>query len=135
MQFIRGPEQARGISDPAIRRLVQERYAEVCNGEPYDADVHGEMIVVQERDTLVSMEEETGLPIATNPFDGARFPDLEFVPVWEWIENHNSCFVCTFVLTDSGGGTSLFVPKHSGIDADLLALCARFAVPVPEVTP
>jgi len=49
MLFIRGPDQERRIVDPEIRRLVEERYAEVCNGDAYDPDVHGEMVVVEQR--------------------------------------------------------------------------------------
>lgn len=44
MIYIRGADQARRIGDADIRRLVERRYAEVCNGEPYDAEIHGEMI-------------------------------------------------------------------------------------------
>lgn len=35
------PDEARRIDDPDIRRLVHQRYAEVCNGEPYERDIHG----------------------------------------------------------------------------------------------
>lgn len=135
---VRGPVEARRIDDPDIRGLVERRYAEICNDEPYDPEIHGEMVVVEPGDTLASLEEETGLPIATNPFDECRFPHPEFIPVCEHLEKHAGVhagvYAMTFILTDDGAGTILFIPRQQGIDADLLALCERFAEPVFEPT-
>jgi len=124
---IRGPDAAGRIGDPAIRRLVEERFDQVLNGDEYDPDIHGVMIVVEPGDTLDSLEEQSGLPIATNPFDGARFPDPNFVPACEALEEHAGCYEMMFLFSDDGAGVNFFIPKQ-GIDADLLALCARFSV-------
>jgi len=124
---IRGPDDARRIDDPDIRDLVEQRYAEVCNGEPYDADIHGEMIVVEPGDTLQSLEGESGVPIASNPFDDVRYPDPDFVPVCEYLEEHPHCYEVLFLFSDDGAGVNFFVPKQ-GADAEILAFCARFAV-------
>ena len=126
MIFIRGPDAAGRIGDPAIRRLVEERFDQILDGDEYDPDIHGVMIVVEPGDTLDSLEEESGLPIATNPFDGARFPDPNFVPTCEYLEEHAGCYEMMFLFSDDGAGVNIFVPKQ-GIDADLLALCARFS--------
>ena len=134
MLFIRGPDQARRISDPEIRRLVEQRFAEVCNGDPYDRDVHGEMIVVETSDTLESLERDSGCPIASNPFNDSRFPDPDFVPVCEYLEEHSHCYEMMFLFSDDGAGINFFIPKQ-GIDADLMMICRRFAVPVPEPIP
>ena len=131
---IRGPDQARRISDPDIRQLVEQRIAEVCNGEPYDSDVHGEMIVVEPGDTLQSLERDSGVAIASNPFDESRYPDTDFVPVCEYLEEHSRCFEMMCLFSDDGAGVNFFVPKR-GADAEILAFCARFAVHAPEVTP
>jgi hypothetical protein len=132
MRFIRGPDQARRIDDPDVRRLVEQRYAEVCNGEPYDAEIHAEMIVVEPGDTLASLEGESGVPIASSPFDDSRFPDPDFVPVCEYLEEHSHCYEMMFLFSDDGAGINFFIPKQ-GTDADLLELCARFAVRAPEL--
>jgi len=129
MLIVRGPDAAGGIVNRDIRSLVERRFAEICNGEPYDRDVHGEMIVVEAGDTLDSLESETGLPIATIPFDESRFPDPEFVPVAEALEEHAATYEMTFILTDDGCGVSLFIPKRPDIDPELLSLCAKFSVP------
>ncbi len=125
---IRGPDQARRIDDPAIRRLVERRFLEICDGELYDAEVHGELVVAEPRDTLASLERQSGCPIASNPFDGSRYPDPEFVPACEVIEEHATCFEMVFVLNDDGFGVLIFVPKQPGIDRELLSLCRAYAV-------
>ena len=134
MLFIRGPDEARRIADPGVRRLVEERFAQVLAGEPYDPGIHGEMIVVEAGDTLSALEAESGCPIATNPFDECRFPDPDFVPVCEYLEEHPRCYEMMFLFSDDGAGVNFFVPKH-GTDADVLALCARYAVRAPEPIP
>ena len=125
---IRGPDQVRRIDDPYICQLVEQRFVEVCNGEPYDPEIHGEMIVVEPGDTLASLERDSGCPITTNPFEDVRFPDPDFVPVCEYLEDHSHCYEMMFLFSDDGAGINFFIPKSPGIDADLLELCARFAV-------
>ena len=120
---IRGPDQTRRISDPGIRALVEERLAQLCDVDPDEAV----LVLVEQADTLDVLEEATGLSIATSPFDGTRFPDPDFHPIWEWAEEHKSCWECAFVTSDSGS-TTLFVPKQPTIDADLRELCTRFSV-------
>ena len=127
MLVIRGPTDAGRIHDTEIRRLVEERFAQVCAGEPYDPDVHGEMLVVEPGDTLQSLEGESGVPIASNPFDDVRYPDPDFVPVCEYLEEHPHCYEVLFLFSDDGAGVNFFVPKQ-GADAEILAFCARFAV-------
>lgn len=130
---IRGPDQARRIADPDVRRLVERRFNEICDGEPYQEEVHGTFILVEPGDTVADLEEESGFPIMHNPFDGARFPAPEFVPVAEVIEQHKSAYELVLIFTDEGTGSNIFIPIHPGIDAELLAMCARFSLPAPEL--
>ena len=127
MIVIRGPDQVSRIADPALRALIDERLSQLCDCDP-DETV---LVLVEPADTLHGLEEETGLPIATNPFDDLRFPDPDFSPLWEWVEESESCWECAFVTSDSGS-TTLFVPKQPDIDADLVSLCQRFSVPVSD---
>ena len=126
---IRGPDRASRIDDPDIRRLVEERFAQVCDGEAYDPTVHGEMIVVEMGDTLQSLEGESGVPVASSPFDDARYPDPDFVPVCEYLEDHSHCYEMMFLYSDDGAGVNFFIPKSPGMDAELLTFCATFSVP------
>jgi hypothetical protein len=45
MLTIRDPTDIHSIPDPVVRRLVQRRWSEVINGQPYDIGTHGEMLV------------------------------------------------------------------------------------------
>jgi hypothetical protein len=127
---IRGPDQTRRIADPDIRNLVEKRLSEICDGEVYDAEIHGEMIIAEFGDTLESLEGETGYPIASNPFDESRYPDPDFEPICEYMEEHSQCYELTFLFSDDGAGACLFIPKSAGIDADVLAFCATFSSPL-----
>lgn len=52
MYILRDPALASSIADPDIRSLVEQRFAQVCEGKPYDYDQHGYMIVVEPGDTV-----------------------------------------------------------------------------------
>lgn len=127
---IRGPDQTQVIDDPVIRNLVEKRFFEICEGEAYDAAIHGEMLLVESSDSLESLEHETGCSIGTNPFDESRFPEPDFVPICEYLEEHLQCYELTFLFSDDGAGISFFIPKSAGIDSDLLAFCTAFATPL-----
>jgi len=133
MITIRDPTDADRIGDPSVRSLVRRRLAEVLDGEPYQPDIHGEFVVAEPGDTAAALEEGIGVPVASNPFDGSRFPDPAFAPVSEFIEDHGECYEMFYIFSDDGAGVAVFVPKSEAIDAELLALCARHAE--PTVTP
>ena len=128
MIFIRGPDQASRIEDPDIRRLVSLRMSQLGNGEPYNPQAHGEMYVTENGDTVEALEEATGVPIVTNPFDGLRYGHPDFTPVAEFIESHSTCYELAFQLSDESA-VAIFIPKHPSIDPELTAFCATFAVP------
>src|SRR5688572_21800365 len=128
MILIRGPDQAGRIDDPDVRRLVERRFVEVCAGEPYDPEVHGEMIVAQPGDTIASLEEQGELALAGSPVDELFFPDPDFVSFCEVIEEHPGCYEMVFILSDDGFGVLIFVPDHPEIDRELLSLCRTYAI-------
>lgn len=126
---IRGPDQARRIVHSDIRRLVERRLADICKDERYDPEIHGEMIVVVPGDTVEHLEEVSGCCILHSFFDDARFGDPEFSPSFEALEEHPTCYEMVFILSDDGFGVEFFIPKQRGIEPELLALCAAYAVP------
>ena len=134
MLILRSPEVASRIGDAEIRRLVEQRFIQICNGEAYDHDLHGYMIVVEPGDSVSALEEESGCPILRNLFDDARFGDPEFTPSAEAVEEHSNCYEIVFILNDDGFGIEIFVPKADGVDPELLTMCATFAVPTAEVS-
>ena len=129
MLILRDPALASSIVDPDVRSLVQQRFAEICAGDPYDYDLHGYMIVVEPGDSVESLEQETNCRILHNLFDDNRFGDPDFVPSFEVLEEHAGCYEMVFILNDDGFGIDIYIPKQPGIDADLLAMCAEYAAP------
>lgn len=115
MLVLRSPALTEKVSDPYIRALIQQRFAEVFTDEPYDAEQHGYFIVVEPGDTLEQLEQECGLPI------------LEY---FECVEDHHEFYEIVCILNDDGFGISCYVPRHTeGVDRDLLALCQSHATP------
>lgn len=129
MFILNGPSFSKIIPDPDIRLLVEQRFAQILANKPYDYDQHGYMIVVEPYDSVESLEQETKCPIFHNYFDNTQFGDFDFTPCFEALEEHHSCFEMVFILNDEGFGIIIFIPKQSGINADLLALCVEYAVP------
>ncbi len=115
MLVLRDPEVAQGIVAPEIRELVEQWFLDVCAEEPYEPDVHGYMIVVEAGDSVRDLEEESGCPIA----------------YFEVLEELDTCYEMVFVPGDGDFGIVIIIPKLAGIDPDLLAVCAEYAVPAP----
>jgi len=132
---LRDPALTSQIRNPQIRALASLRFAQVCNGEPYDYDRHGYMVVVEPGDTVEQLEQETGCGITRDVFNETRYGEADFVPSFDILEEHDACYEMHFDLNDDGFGVTLFIPKAEGIEDSLLAMCAEYAVPVSPLTP
>ena len=133
MLILDDPSLLENIHDPDIKALVERRFTQILSGEPYDYDLHGYIIVVEPKDSIESLEEETRCSMLHNFFDDTQFGDPDFTPSFEALEEHASCFEMVFILNDEGFGIAIFIPKHTGINAELLAMCAEYAVPAIEL--
>jgi hypothetical protein len=111
------------INDPNIRCLVERRFNQLGASD-------GQMIVVEPGDSVEALEKSSGCPILRDLFDECRFPDDGFAPAFEVLEDHGCCYEMVFIFTDNGSGVELFIPKREGVDPQLLAMCAQYAVPV-----
>ena len=129
MLVLRSPENAFRVADPLIRRLVELRFSQITEGEPYECDRHGYMVVVEPGDALEDLERVTGLALLSDAFGEFRYGDVDFVPAAEVIEDHGSCFELVFVLSDDGYAITLVVPHTEGVDPELLAMCKEHAIP------
>ncbi len=129
MIILHGPSLIHSIADLSIRALISQRFSQILSGEPYDYDQHGYMIIVEPGDSIESLESESCCSILHNAFDDTHFGDSDFTPCFEALEEHSHCFEMLFILNDEGFAIDIFIPKHSGIDPQLLALCAEYAVP------
>ena len=50
---------------------------------------------------------------------------------FDWVSDSGCAFEACLILSDSGAGFSLIVPKASGIPVSLLNVCTRLATPAP----
>jgi hypothetical protein len=82
-------------------------------------------LVIQPGDSLGGITAELGFSPLSNFADGKRFGDPDFMPSWEWIEDHGGWFELTYVLSDDGFGWILLVQDSEGVESELLALCRQ----------
>ena len=109
------------ITDPDILKLVKLRHSQLGD------EMFVSVIIIEAGDSISCIEEEIGFPILTNLFDDVRYPDPDFVPSCEALEDHGGCYEMLFILSDGDDAIEIFIPK-TGVDQLLLAMCSQFAV-------
>jgi hypothetical protein len=109
------------ITDPDILKLVKLRHDQMGD-EMFDS-----VIIIEDGDSISDIEKEIGFSILTNLFDDVRYPDPDFVPCFEVLEDHGGCYEMLFILSDGDDAIEIFIPK-TGVDNDLLSMCSQFAV-------
>jgi hypothetical protein len=129
MRIIRDPADTASIADPELRHLIEKTIVALSEDYPYDPDVLGYFIIVQPGDTLATINAQIGFDILANKWTGVRFDQPGYTQSFEVLEEHAGYWEMVFILSDDGYGIEVFIPKAQGIDPDLLAMCARHAVP------
>ena len=120
MLKIRNRSQLNTITDPDIRKLVTFRLSQLGSTLPTP------MIIMQTGDSLSDIEKEICFPILTNLFDDISYPDPDFVPSCEVLEDHGGCYEMLFIFGDGEEAVEIFIPK-TGVDTALLSMCADFS--------
>ena len=131
MLVFRNPVTVCAIADPVLRGLVKQRFEDICAGDEFDTELHGFMIVAEPGDKVQLLEAESGCPILRSYIGTAQYGAPDFRPVFECLFEHTTCYEMVFVPGDGDFGVVIFIPKHPGIDAELLAMCAEYATPAP----
>ena len=91
-------------------------------------DMNVTMFIVEPGDSISDIEEEIRFCILSNLFDDVSYPDPDFVPCFEALEDHGGCYEMLFILSDGDDDAiEIFIPK-AGVDPLLLAMCSKFAV-------
>ena len=122
MLKIHNLSQVNLVTDADILDLLRLRFDQL------DLDMNVSMFIVEPGDIVEDIEEEIGFCILTNLFDDISYPDPDFVPTCEALEDHVGCYEMLFILTDGDDGAiEIFIPK-AGVDPLLLAMCSQFAV-------
>ena len=130
MQVIRDLSEAAQIRHPQIRELVLQRIHEL-GGERFDSAAIGYFLVVEVGDTLQALQSQLGFNIVANRHTGVRYDQPGFTPSWEFVEDLAECWDAVWILGNSYG-VEIFIPKDTGIDPDLQAMCAMYAVGAPS---
>ena len=120
MLIIHNRSQLPLIINPDIHKLITLRLAQL------DTILSTPMIIIEAGDSLSDIEKELGFPILTNLFDDISYPDPDFVPSCEVLEDHGGCYEMLFILGDGEEAIEIFIPKN-GVDASLLSMCADFS--------
>ena len=121
MLKIQNLSQLNLVTDPDILKLVKLRHYQLGD------EMFGSVIIVEAGDTVQDIEQEIGFSILTNLFDNVRYPDPDFVPCFEVLEDHGTFYEMLFIFGDGDDAIEIFIPKHS-VDNELLAMCSQFAV-------
>ena len=125
MLILKSPFSIDSITDPDILKLVKLRHDQLGD------EMFGSVIIVEAGDSLSEIEEEIGFSILTNLFDDIRYPDPDYVPCFEVLEDHGTFYVILYIFGDGDDAIEIFIPKH-GVDNELLAMCSQYAVSVIE---
>ena len=121
MLILKSPSSFDSITDPDILKLVKLRHSQLGD-EMFDS-----VIIVEISDTVEDIKNEIGFCILTNLFDDISYPDPDFVPSCEALEDHGCCYEMLFILSDGDDAIEIFIPK-GGVDPLLLSMCSQFAV-------
>ena len=121
MLILKSSSSFDSITDHDILKLVKLRHSQLGD------EMFVSVIIIEAGDSISCIEEEIGFPILTNLFDDVRYPDPDFVPSCEALEDHGGCYEMLFILGDGDEAIEIFIPK-AGVDNDLLTMCSQFAV-------
>ena len=113
--------------DPAVTALVQQRLSELLadDGLPMEQVVMEQLVffvIPEPGDTLQQLVNAIGTDLLTT--DGC--------PLWEFVEEHPTCYEFVIVVRDDGFGAIGLISKMEGIDPELLALCSQYAIPANQ---
>ena len=121
MLKIQNLSQLNLVTDPDILKLFKLRHSQLGD------EMFGSAIIIKAGDSISDIEEEIGFFVMTYLFDGVRYPDPDFVPCFEVLEDHGGCYEMLFILSDGDDAIEIFIPKD-GVDPLLLSMCSQFAV-------
>lgn len=127
MLAIRQASDLSAIADASIRAFLQQRMADIdLAWAPDSWEQHGQFFVVEAGDTADELARDVSSLLCESVCGDARLGDADFVPAWEWAEDHGSFFEILIVTSDNGDFTAVIVPKDCGQHA-LLDVCAGYA--------
>ena len=113
MLVLRDRASIEQLQDPQLRALIDQRVEALAEFDDYELHELVTFIVVQPGDSIEAIDEQLGRPI------------LQGTP--ELLEEHPGYFEIVYVVSDDGFGIEVFIPKHPGVDPQLLSMCSTNA--------
>ena len=129
MIIFNGIEVIKQFSQIEIRNHMLETIRKITDGATYDPRIYGHFVLVEVGDNIAEIEAGTGCQLMHGLSKGNQTIDSEFQPSFEWLVEYHSFYEAVFIISDDGYGIDLLIPKAIGINAELLAMCAKYAVP------
>lgn len=128
MQIIIDPGGFSRVSHPGVRRVLSQRLSELQLSREEDLSDIGCFVIAEANDTIEDIEKGANCYITTDLFGEADYGDPEYVPSFEWLEQHaeEGCYEITCIMTDDFF-TAVFVPDDPGIDPKLIAFCREYS--------
>ena len=115
------------ISSTELRQLVEQRIGRIT-AQGFDMSEVGYFLVVEPGDTLEAIAGQLGFVPTINRLTGKRYDDAQFSPHFESVLDYGYCWEVTYIISDSGYGVVLFVPKVDGMPPELCDMCQMFAI-------
>jgi len=146
MQVVKHYKDVAGVRDPVMRDFLAKRITAIApDWVPYTWDMFGQFLVLEagEDPRIVESAGCTRL-VSADSLGPARLGDDNFVPVWDWVDDHGSFYEVGLVIADAGDFQAILIPKTSGTSPALLQLCKRnlaqqaalaASLPAPSVHP
>lgn len=141
MQVVKHYQDVAGVRDPVMREFLAQRITAIApDWAPYTWDMFGQFLVLEAGDDP-SIVESAGCTRLTSAasLGSARLGDDDFVPVWDWVDDHGSLYEVGLVVGDAGDFQVIVILKSTGTSPALLQLCERnltrqaaLAAPSPE---
>ena len=90
-------------------------------------DIDSPIYILETDDSITDIESQLGCPILTNLFNSLTYPDPDFVPSFEVLEDHGDFYEMVFILSDGDDAILIFIPKTEGMDPKLLSMCSDYS--------
>jgi hypothetical protein len=109
---------------PRLHQLLADR---IHDAAKTDLLALTHLLVVGSGDCEHTIAEEICLTPLTNPSDGERFGSHNFVPWWDWLQQHDGWFEMIITVGNSGFAFILLIEDTDGVQPELLSLCRTYA--------
>ena len=136
MRILRQPgdldREIASTGDPAVARLLTRQVEFMSEDEGEESLT---VVMVDPGDSLEVVDAGLNHYLLVNDYSGRDYSDPDFIPCFETLLEHPTFYEMFFVEGGGELGISVVIPKLADVNSELLALCARHAIPATEQSP